>query len=110
VKDKTKCGTGIGEFCFMMILQICCLAGIMQKGHKDLHNLVYPVAGLGAAGQLEHVEPKDRPTVLHCIISEFDLEDYGTNAAEGMLCETSETRVTKIFDFMHHERDVAVHV
>jgi hypothetical protein len=34
----------------MMIFQICSLVGIMQKGHKDLHNLVYPVAGLGEAG------------------------------------------------------------
>ena len=100
VKDKTKCRTGIGEFRFMMILQICCMAGIMQKGHKDLHNLVYPVASLGAAEQLEHVDRKDRPAVLHCIISECHLEDYGTNAGEGTLCETSESRVTNIFDYI----------
>jgi hypothetical protein len=40
------------------------------------------------------------PVVLNHIITEFDLQDYGTNAAEGILCETSETLFTSIFDYV----------
>mmetsp|Transcript_18775 Transcript_18775/g.33982 ORF Transcript_18775/g.33982 Transcript_18775/m.33982 type:complete len:105 (+) Transcript_18775:483-797(+) len=40
------------------------------------------------------------PVVLNHIITEFDLQDYGNNAAEGILFETSETRVTSIFDYV----------
>jgi hypothetical protein len=37
------------------------------------------------------------------------LEDYGTNAAEGMLCETSRNLSHQDF-WLHHERNVSVHV
>ena len=38
------------------------------------------------------------PMVLKRISTEFGMQDYGTDAPEGMLCETSVERVTKIFD------------
>jgi hypothetical protein len=37
------------------------------------------------------------------------LEDYGTNAAEGMLCETSRNLSHQDF-WLHHERNVSIHV
>ena len=46
----------------MMLVQMCVLIRVgIKKGHVDLHNLVYPVSGLGAARQLEHIkDPEDR--------------------------------------------------
>jgi hypothetical protein len=41
----------------MICIQICCN---IVEGHKDLHNLVYSVASLGAAVQLEHIFPSKR--------------------------------------------------
>ena len=82
----------------MIIVQICCLIKVGITGHADLHNLVYPVSSLGAAKQLKDVTPEDRPYVLHLILKEVGLTEYGTNAAEGSLCKTSEGRVGKIFD------------
>jgi hypothetical protein len=92
--------TDIAEFRLMMVVQICCLAGIIVKPHKDLHNLVYPVSYLGAAAQLAHVERTKRGRVLDRICTEFGMEDWGHNAVEGMLCETSPSRVCKIMDYV----------
>jgi hypothetical protein len=80
----------LAEFCVMIIVQICCLIEVSITGHKDLHNLVYPVSSLGAAKQLKHVLPKNRSYVLHLILKEMGFEEYGTNAAEGSLCKTLE--------------------
>jgi hypothetical protein len=90
----------IGEFRLMICVQICCYARIIVKGHKDLHNLIYPVASLGAAAQLEHIYPSERPYVQEIIMRENVLEDYGLNCVEGSLCETSESRVGNIFDYV----------
>jgi len=49
-----------GEFCIMLAVQICCLAKVVVCGHKDLHNLVYPVSKLGAARQLGHIDEHER--------------------------------------------------
>jgi len=38
------------------------------------------------------------PLQVTLILKEFGLMHYGLNGAEGILCETSGTRVTKIFD------------
>jgi hypothetical protein len=37
----------LAEFCIMIIVQICCPIKVGITGHKDLHNLVYPVSSLG---------------------------------------------------------------
>lgn len=95
-KGHTK--LDLAEFRIMIIVQLCCLIKVGIEGHKDLHNLVYPVKSLGAAKQLEHVHPDNRQYVLHLILKETSLEEHGTNAAEGSLCETSEKRVGNIFD------------
>jgi len=93
--------TDLGEFRLMITVQICCLAKVVVKGHKDLHNLVYPVAKLGAA-QLSHVLAHERPQVLDIIVRENGLEDYRYNGAEGSLCETSEARIGNIMDYVFH--------
>ena len=98
LEDWKGLQTDIAEFRLMLVVQICCLAGVVVKPHKDLHNLVYPVSSLGAAKQLEHVPRGERGIVLDTVIRQFGMEEFGHNAGEGMLCETSETRVGKIFD------------
>jgi hypothetical protein len=35
---------------------------------------------------------------LKRIVTEFEMDGYGTDVAEGMLCKTSEERVTRILD------------
>jgi len=98
---KDKCTTtDFGEFWLMLVVQICCLVKVIVKGHKDLHNLVYPVASLGAAAQLSHVHASERPDILDLIVRENGLKDYGRNSAEGSLCKMSEKRIGKIFDYM----------
>jgi hypothetical protein len=84
----------------MICVQICCYASIIFKGHEDLHNLIYLVVSLGAAAQLEHIYPSKRPYVQEIIMRENGLEDYGLNDIKGSLCETSESRVGKIFDYV----------
>jgi hypothetical protein len=39
------------------------------------------------------------PEILNTIIHEMEVEEYGTNAAEGLLCETS---VSNIFDYVFY--------
>jgi hypothetical protein len=87
------------KFHLMMAIQICCLAGIVVKGHKNLNNLVYPVKSLGAAKQLEHLDNDERETMQTRILQDFQLEAYGFNASEGHLCETSIERVCSIMDY-----------
>jgi hypothetical protein len=89
----------IGEFRLMIVVQICVLAGIVVKPSKDLNNLVYPVSDLGAAEQLKHIHDGSRDEVLLRILQEHDLEDFGTNCAESLLCETAANRVGTIKDY-----------
>ena len=98
VKDFQGLGAEMAEFRLMMVVQVCVLSGIVVKGHKDLHNLVYPVATLGAARQLNHIHPSERPRVVERIKHEFGFDPFGNNAVEGSLCESSIERVTTIFD------------
>jgi hypothetical protein len=79
-------------------MQTCCIIKVsVKQGHKDMHNLVCPVASLGAAEQLKHLKPHKRSYVLGHIGNKMGLEQYGMNASKGSLCETSETCVGKIF-------------
>jgi hypothetical protein len=53
----------------MIALQVCCLGEVIVKGHKNLNNLFYPVASLGAAAQLSHLKDKsERLEMLHTVI------------------------------------------
>lgn len=99
----------LGEFRLMMAVQICCLIKVGGPGHADLHNLVYPVSALGAARQLAHVDPPNRPYVLRLIMKEAHVTRLGTNAGEEMLCETSEERVGKIDDIVYPEEILFCH-
>ena len=97
-KEQKLTTLDIGEFRLMLAVQICCLAKVVVRGHKDLHHLVYPCKNKAAASQLAHISPPERPAMLSTILRETRLEEYGPNAAEGNLCETSETRVCKMND------------
>jgi hypothetical protein len=105
---KTKYLEGLaevdfGEFPVMIALQVCCLGEVIVKGHKNLNNLIYPVASLGAAAQLSHLKDKsERPEMLHTVIQEMEVEEYGTNAAKGLLCENAENHVGTIFDYVFY--------
>ena len=106
--DETKHLEGLakldfGEFRIMLAVQICCLAKIVVTGHANLNNLVYPVAGLGARNQLSHLkDSNDRWLVVNTIVHEMEMEEYGTNAAEGLLCETSLNRVEGVWDYVFY--------
>ncbi len=77
----------------------------MVKGHPNLNNLVYPVASIGAAGQLSHLKDKsERPEILNAIVCEMEVDEYGTNAAEGLLCETSKGQVGNILTMCFMDR------
>jgi len=85
----------------MLVVQMCIMIKVgIKNGHVDLHNLVYPVAKLGAAKQLEHIDVEERPYVQSLILRETGLEKFGTNAAEGCLCETSVNRIGTIYDMV----------
>jgi hypothetical protein len=44
----------------MLVVQMCILIKVgIKNGHLDHHNLVYPVAKLGAANQLEHIDVEE---------------------------------------------------
>jgi hypothetical protein len=44
----------------------------------------------------------ERPEMLNTVKREMDVDEYGTNASEGLLCETLEGRVGNIFDYVFH--------
>jgi hypothetical protein len=91
------------EFRIMIAVQICCLAKVVVNGHRNLNNLVYPIGKLGAAKQLSHLKNVgERPEMINTIKREMDVDEYGTNASEGLLCETSEDRVRNIFDYVFY--------
>jgi hypothetical protein len=69
-----------GEFRIMIVVQMCILIKVgIRNWHLDLHNLVYPVAKLGAAKQLEHIDVEERPYVQSLILRETGLEKFGSN-------------------------------
>ena len=47
---------GFVKFRMMIALQICCLTKVVLEVHANLNNLVCPVASLGAAKQVDHLE------------------------------------------------------
>jgi hypothetical protein len=85
------------EYWIMIAVQICCLAKVMVNGHRNLNNLVYPIGNLGVL-TLTLKNVGERPEMLNTVKREMDVDEYGTNASEGLLCETSEGRVGNIFD------------
>jgi len=101
-KEDGHSDVELAEFRLMIIVQICCLINLVVKSNKDLHNLVYPVSSLGAAKQLEHVQPGDRFYVLNLIMKRFMLRHLGTNGCKGSLCETSDIRVGNMYDVVYY--------
>ena len=80
-------------------VQILVHCKIRSVAHADNLNLVYPVAGLGAEKQLKHLELGLRHMVTERISQQFRLKAHGSNANEGCLCETSESRLGEILDY-----------
>ena len=67
--------------------------------------MVYPVEGLGSDISIgDGLVEVDRDTMMdgmtEYIVGHFHLEDWGTNAAECLLCETKKGRIGKIFNYM----------
>jgi hypothetical protein len=106
--DKTKyleelVKLDFGEFRMMLAIQICCLAKVVVTGHANLNNLVYPVSGLGSRSQLDHLEnSSERQEVVNTIVYEMDMEEYGTNAAEGLLCEMLLRHVEGVWGYVFY--------
>lgn len=76
------------------------LTGIRVIPNPDLLDIVYPVAGSGAAGQLSHIEKGRRHEVIARITHEYRLGAFGKNAPECLLCETETKRATRIKDYL----------
>ena len=59
-KEQGHDDLDFGEFRLMLVVQMCTLIKVgIKNGHIDLHNLVYPVAKLGAAKQLAHIDVEE---------------------------------------------------
>ena len=109
-KEQGHDDLDFGEFRLMLVVQMCTLIKVgIKNGHLDLHNLVYPVAKLGAAKQLAHIDVEERPYVQSLITRETGLHQFGTNAAEGCLCETSDNRIGTIHDIVFPEQCLFCH-
>jgi hypothetical protein len=91
-----------GEFCLMLAVQMCCLAKVVICGHKDLHNLVYPVSNLGAMKQLGHLDAHERELAMARVVTENGLDAFGLDAGEGSACEYANRRLNNIFDYVMH--------
>jgi hypothetical protein len=47
-------------------------------------------------------DKSERLEMLHTVIWEMEVEEYGTNAAKGLLCENAKNRVGTIFDYVFY--------
>ena len=90
------------EFRLMLVVQMCCLAKVVICGHKDLHNLVYPVSNLGAMKQLGHLDARERELAMARVVTENGLDAFGLDAGEGSACEYANRRLNDIFDYVMH--------
>eukprot|EP00978_Attheya_sp_CCMP212_P029432 scaffold104578_cov67-Attheya_sp.AAC.6 len=93
VKEKMKpFGMDMGEFCILLSVQTCLLAGLNGTGSQKWINLQYPINKLGAETQLQSVPTDLRPSALYHIMAEFGLTNFGLNSVETLLCKTAENR------------------
>ena len=100
VQTWSHLGVDIGEFRLMIVVQILILCGVScPVTNRNKLNVVYPVAGLGAANQLADIERHLRPMITARIAQEFNLQKHGANAVECCLCETSRNRLGEILDY-----------
>jgi hypothetical protein len=85
-----KTGAELGEFCLMLILQLCALSSVVLRSSPKLQNMLYPIPGKGSANHLigVKVDPAHHQDALHRVLHNFDLNGLGTNAGESILCET----------------------
>ena len=68
------------------------------RASSNVHNIVCPVASLGADAQLEHIDRDLREAVTKHISNEFSLPAFGSACVESLLCESSFSRVGKIWE------------
>jgi hypothetical protein len=93
-----KIGAELGEFRLMLILQLCALSSLVLRPSPKLQNLLYPIPGKGSANHLidVKVDPTHHQDAVHRLLHNFDLDGFGTNAGESILCETLPGR--NVFD------------
>jgi len=101
LREKGYMKTDFAKFQSMVAVQICCLAKVVVKGHKNLHNLVYPVSKLGAAAQLSLVHASSRKT--RRAKSHHQRKWTGEIWLQS-LCKTLETCFCNIFDYVFLDR------
>ncbi len=73
------------------------LRGPLRPSPK-LQNLLYPIPGKGSANHLidVKVDPTHHQDAVHRLLHNFDLDGFGTNAGESIICETLPGR--NVFD------------
>jgi hypothetical protein len=94
-----KAGAELGNICLMPILQICALSLVVLIPSPKLLNLLYPKPGKGSANHLcdLNIDVADHhQDALTCVLHRFDLNNFGANAGESILCETLPGQ--KVFD------------
>jgi hypothetical protein len=83
-------GTELGEFRLMLILQMCALSSVVLRPSRKLVNLLCPIPGKGSANHLHDVGvlEVDHHDALRRVFHYFELEEFGDNGGESLLCET----------------------
>ena len=96
--QSIKSGTELGEFRLMLILQMCALSSVHLRPSLKLNYLLYPIPDKGSATHLHDVGVKkiDYGDALRRVSHYFELEDFGDNGGESLLCETLPGR--NVFD------------
>jgi hypothetical protein len=96
--SRIKAGAELGEFRLMLILQMCALSSVVLHPSPKLLNLLYPIPGKGSANHLLDVNVKeaDHHDALRRVLHHFNLQEFGDNGGESILCETLPGR--KVFD------------
>jgi hypothetical protein len=107
--SKLHRDTELGEFRLMLILQVCCaLSQVVLHPSPKLLHLLYPIPGKGSATHLSNVgvAENNHHDALRRILHHFDLNAFGDNAGESILCETLPGR--NVFDAFFHGQDLFI--
>jgi hypothetical protein len=98
--------TELGEFRLMLILQMCALSQVVLHPSPKLLHLLYPIPGKGSANHLLDVgvAEENHQDALKRVMHHFNLNDFGDNAGESILCETLPGR--NVFDAFFHGQDL----
>jgi hypothetical protein len=72
-----KVGIELGEFCLMLILQMCTLSLVVLHPSQKLLSLLYPIPGKGSANHLLdlNIDEANHQDALKCVLHHFDLKE-----------------------------------